>query len=298
MIRGRVASLLLIVLLASPAGAQELGDIHASYQAYAAGLQVANVEVGFGSGPWSYQVRLAYHTVGLAGFFYDGHQLNTVTGSWTDQRPAPREYSGEGIWRGMHRATLIDYHQGQPRIRTLLPPNETDREAVPTDLQTNTVDVLSALAELMHHVALTGTCDGTVHTFDGRRATEATSHTAGIDTLAATDHSIFSGNALRCDFEERILAGFITGDDEMQRSPLRGSAWLARVVPGATPLPVRLTLETRWFGDATVYLIEAGPGRLPAPQSPSPQSPSPQSLSSQLPMPQLPIPEAPTRSGN
>src|SRR5580692_5046615 len=68
MIRGRVASLLLFVLLASPARAEEAGDIHAVYEAYAAGLHVANVEVGFGFGPWSYQVRLAYHTVGLAGF--------------------------------------------------------------------------------------------------------------------------------------------------------------------------------------------------------------------------------------
>jgi len=82
MIRGRVASLLLFVLLASPARAQGAGDIHAVYQAYAAGLHVADVEVGFAFGPWSYQVRLAYHTVGLAGFFWEGHQFNTVTGKY------------------------------------------------------------------------------------------------------------------------------------------------------------------------------------------------------------------------
>jgi hypothetical protein len=225
---------------------------------------VANVEVGFGFGPWSYQVRLAYRTVGLAGFFWEGHQLNTVTGSWTDQHSTPHQYSGEGIWRGLHRSTLIDYRQGQPRIRTLVPPNEAEREPVPSDLQTNTVDTLSALAELMRHVAATGTCDGTVHTYDGRRATEAASHTAGFESLPPTDRSMFSGNALRCNFEEHVLAGFITGDDEMQRRPLNGSAWLAQVVPGAMPLPVRLTLETRWFGDATLYLTQAGPGQLPS----------------------------------
>ena len=43
-----------------------------------------------GLAPWSYQVRLAYRTVGVAGFFYDVHQLNTVTGSWTNDRSAPR----------------------------------------------------------------------------------------------------------------------------------------------------------------------------------------------------------------
>src|SRR5271166_947536 len=108
MIRGVLAPLLLAVLLAAPARAEEPGDIHAVYQAYAAGLHVANVEVGFGFGPWSYQVRLAYRTVGLAGLFFDGHQLNTVTRSWTDQHSTPHQYSGDGIWRGLHRNTLID----------------------------------------------------------------------------------------------------------------------------------------------------------------------------------------------
>jgi hypothetical protein len=136
---------------------------------------------------------------------------------------------------------------------------------VPSHLQANTVDTLSALAELMHRVAATGTCDGTVHTYDGRRATQAASHTAGLETLPPTDRSSFSGTALRCDFEEHMLAGFLDGDDETYRRPLRGSAWLAQVVPGAMPLPVRLTLETRWFGDATMYLTEAGPGQLSSP---------------------------------
>ena len=283
MIRARVASLMLVVLLASPARAQENRDIHVVYQAYAAGMHVANVEAGFGFGPWSYQVRLAYHTVGLAGFFYEGHQLNTVTGSWADDNSAPHEYTGDGTWRGQHRSTLIDYLHGQPRIRSLVPPNEIEREAVPSDLQTNTVDTLSALAELMRHVAATGTCDGTVHTYDGRRLTEATSHTVGIETLQPTNRSMFSGKALRCDFEEHVLAGFLTGDDETRGRPLRGSAWLAQVVPGATPLPVQLTLETGWFGDATMYLTQAGPGQLPL---------------AQLPLPQLPLRQAPLRSRN
>ncbi len=283
MIRDRVASLLLVVLLASPARAQEARDIHVVYQAYAAGLHVANVEADFGFGHRSYQVRLAYHTVGLAGFFYEGHQLNTVTGSWADDSSAPQEYSGDGIWRGRHRSTLIDYLHGQPQIRSLVPPNEAERAAVPSDLQTNTVDTLSALAELMRHVAATGTCDGTVHTYDGRSLTEATSHTVGIETVEPTDRSMFSGKALRCDFEERILAGFLEGDDESRGRPLRGSAWLAQVVPGAMLLPVRLTLETGWFGDATLYLTQAGPGQLPL---------------AQLPLPQLPLPRAPMPSAN
>jgi hypothetical protein len=263
MVRGLITPLVLATLLTSAARAEEAGEVHAVYHAYAAGLHVATVEAGFGFGPWSYQVRLAYHTVGLARFFFEGNQLNSVTGSWSDNRSTPYEYSGEGIWRGLHRHTLINYHQGQPEIRALVPPNESERQVVPSDLRANTMDTLSALAELMRHVAATGSCDGTVHTYDGRRATKATAHTVGSETLAPTDRSMFSGRALRCDFEEHMLAGYLLSDDETQRRPLRGSAWLAQVVPGAMPIPVRVTLDTRWFGDATTYLTEASPGRLP-----------------------------------
>jgi hypothetical protein len=41
------------------------------------------------------------------------------------------------------------------------------------------------------------------------------------------------------------------------------------------PLPVQLTLETGWFGDATMYLTQAGPGQLPLAQLPVPQAPMP-----------------------
>jgi hypothetical protein len=243
------------------------GDVHATYHTYAAGLYVANVKAGFGLGPWSYQVQIAYHTTGLVGFFYRGHQMNTVTGSWDSAQPAPREFFGDGEWRGLHRITLIDYDRGLPLIRSLVPPNETERQKVPPDLQANTVDTLSALAELMRNVASSGRCETTVHTYDGRRVTEIAARTVGTETLAATDRSTFSGRALRCDFEGRMLAGFLLGDsDEAHRRPLHGSAWLAEVVPGTVPMPVRMNFETRWFGDATMYLTKAGQGQLP-PQS-------------------------------
>jgi hypothetical protein len=99
---------------------------------------------------------------------------------------------------------------------------------------------------------------------------------------------MFSGKALRCDFVEHVQAGFLMGDDETRGRPLRGSAWLAQVVPGAMPLPVRLTLETGWFGDATLYLTQAGPGQLPLAQLPL----------AQLPLAQLPLPQAQMPRGN
>ena len=73
--------------------------------------------------------------------------------------------------------------------------------------------------------------------------------------------------ARRCAATSRSIywPGSCQRDDETQRHPLHGSAWLAQVVPGAMPLPVRLTMEIGWFGDATMYLTEAGLGQVRLP---------------------------------
>lgn len=256
---GLALALLLVPL--APAGAET--EVHASYRTYAVGLHVANVKAGFGLGPWSYQMQLAYHTTGLVGLFYQGHQINTVRGSWQEDQPAPFEFFGDGFWRGQHRTTLIDYEHGRPLVRDLEPPNEGERQPVPSDLQSNTIDTLSAMAELIRHVAATGRCETTVRTFDGRSVTEVTARTVGTETLTPTDLSLFSGQALRCDFEGRMLAGFRLGESNaLQRAPLHGSAWLASVIPGAPPVPARMVFQTRWFGEATMYLTKVGPGQL------------------------------------
>ena len=73
---------------------------------------------------------------------------------------------------------------------------------------------------------------------------------------------MFQGTALRCDFTGRQLGGFLTdGDQDWARAPHGGMAWFARVVPGAPPLPVRMTFAMRWFGDATLRLTWGGTGR-------------------------------------
>ena len=100
-----------------------------------------------------------------------------------------------------------------------------------------------------------------MRTYDGRRAVEIEAHTAGVELLETSSRSSFAGKTLRCDFSGRMLSGFKFGDDrEHDSKPMQGSAWLAPVVAGGPPLPVRMTFETRWFGDAIMYLTGISPG--------------------------------------
>jgi len=259
--------LLLGGLLCLPAArAQPAPEQHAGYDIYAVGVPVAVLNTGFALGASDYRIDLSFRTTGLVGWFYSGHQQSGVAGRWQGDRPAPRRYAGQGVWGGRARQTLIDYADGQPLVRSLVPPNDEEREPVPPALQANSVDALSAVAMLIRRVARTGRCEAEATTFDGRRAVDIAARTVGEEVLPPSTRSIFTGRALRCDFEGRLLAGFLRDGDRVElRRPRHGSAWLAQIEPGAPPIPVRVDFETRWFGPATMYLTEtrSGPGHPP-----------------------------------
>jgi hypothetical protein len=236
----------------------QVAQAQLTYDTYAAGIEVMELHAFFGLGPWNYRIDVDYHTTGLVGLLYRGRQVNAVRGLWHDDQAAPLEFSGEGVWRGQQRRTLIGYDHGLPQIRDLQPPQDSEREPVPAELQLHTMDTLSALAQLMRRVEHAHTCDTEVRTYDGRRVLDVVARTGGQERLDPAKGSSFSGPALRCDFEGRELAGFLLGqDDPEHRRPLHGTAWLAPLLPNAPPLPVRIAFQTRWFGLATMYLTGA-----------------------------------------
>jgi Protein of unknown function (DUF3108) len=248
-----------LTLSGSGAALAQVAQVRLAYDTYAAGVEVMEMHAFLGLGPWNYRIDVDYHTTGLVGLFYQGRQINTVRGMWQDERAMPLEFFGEGTWGGHERRTLIAYDHGLPQIRELQPPQESERETVPVELQLRTMDTLSALAQLMRHVQRDGTCETGVRTYDGRRVLDVAAKTGGTERLDPTGRSTFSGQALRCDFEGRELAGFLLGDNDPEhRRPLRGSAWLAPAMAGAPPLPVRIAFQTRWFGWATMYLTSLG----------------------------------------
>ena len=245
----------LLLLTPAPAAAQETPQIRATYEMYAAGLHVAEVSAAFNLGQHRYAIQLSYHTTGLVSWFRQGHQANSVAGTWDGRQPQPRQFRGDGVWRGDPNATLIDYVRGQPVIERLLSPPGDKREPIPPGLEANSIDSLSALALLIRQVQDTGRCDASARTFDGRRVSSISARTVGAETLGRSDLAIFSGTALRCDFVGRMVAGFLYRDSTpADRRPLRGSAWLASLVPNGPPIPVRMDFETRWFGEAHMYL--------------------------------------------
>lgn len=237
------------------AGAARAATFDVHYVAYAAGFRVLDITGSISLDARGYKVDLDFRTVGLFGLLVDGSSHTTARGVWQGAATVPALYDSRGRWDGQVRQTTIDYQDGQPVIRALLPANDREREPVAAALQANTLDSLSAMAALLRVVQTTGSCDGAARIFDGRRLSQIWVRTGGPEVLPASARSMFQGPTLRCDFEGRLLAGFKYGDDRARAArPQRGSAWLASMSVGGPMLPVRIRFSTRFFGDATMYL--------------------------------------------
>ncbi len=249
--------LVLALILLTPAVSTASGgdSVLLQYEAYARGFLVMRVEAALRLTPSGYGVSVAYHTVRLASLFYSGHETDSVSGIWGRAGPQPRQYLAVGTWRGNHRETEVVYHGTMPVLVAAVPPIASERQPVPAYLLPGTIDTLSAMMQLLRRVEATGVCNTALRTYDGRRLTSIVATTAGMATLGKTSRSVFAGPALRCDFTGQMLAGFLLSHpaDEAAR-PYRGAAWLARIVPGEPPLPVRLSFQTKWVGEVTMNL--------------------------------------------
>lgn len=223
--------------------------------AYAGDVPVANIRADFDVESTAYRVHMSYQTAGAVNLFFRASQDTNVEGRFTPEgRPVPTRFFSSGVLRGAQRVTQIDYRANQPNLRQLIPPNEEEREAVSGAQQLNTIDALSAMADLIRRVNTTGQCDGRVTLFDGRRLAELEAHTAGHEKMEQTSRSSFMESTLRCDFTGRQLAGFRHDATAKDHDMQHGSAWFASPSPGGALIPVRITFRTKWFGDATMYL--------------------------------------------
>ncbi len=257
-------SLILLCALGAPAArAADTGSLDMQFDGYAHGLIVLKVGANLTLTPTGYAGRLTLRTAGMINWLSHMDSDSTVVGHFRGDAVAPEHYDSSGTVHGKFKAMHIAYRAGLPVIEAQDPPSDPTRTAVPAADTAGTTDTLSAMALLIRRVGAGGKCDGSVRLFDGRRLSTLIATTAGEAALPPSPKTQFNGRALRCDFVGTRIAGFVKSDDAAQQQrPRHGTAWLASVVPGAPPVPVRVTFDNHALGSVTLYLtqVTGGPG--------------------------------------
>jgi hypothetical protein len=256
----RAAPLILLVCLSVQLAGTAAHAARLNYTLYVLGLPVADAELGVDLSASTYRMTFRFHTTGLVDVVAGDRQDEHTSGRFEGGRPAVLEYGANGHLHGNDRVVGLTWRDGTPIVTTIIPPNEGEREDVPVALRAHTMDPLSAIVLLLHEAAQIGRCEDSARAYDGRRLQVFVSKTAGEEVVPPSSRSSFSGRALRCDFTDQTLAGFRLGsgrDDDLRTH--KGTIWLGQILPGGPPLPVRAAVETRWMGDAMIYLTSASP---------------------------------------
>jgi hypothetical protein len=252
--------LCLVLCLALFSAASTAAAAELNYSLYVLGLPLGVATIKLDLATPAYRAELRFHTTGIADVFVGDRVEEHTSGRFESDRPSPAEYLSTGRRNAIDRIVGMTWRDGTPVITTLTPPNNTEREDVPVALLAHAVNPLDAIVLLLRQVARTGRCEASSRAYDGRRLQLLEARTSGEEDIPPSGRSSFSGRALRCDFTDKTLAGFRLGsgrEDDLREH--HGSVWLAPVAPAGQKLPVRASLETRWFGDATIYLTSASP---------------------------------------
>lgn len=179
----------------------------------------------------------------------------------------PLRHRQSSVFREKPRSVALDYAADGALTATVLPPpQEDDRAPVPPDLQRGALDPLSAGLLALLAVGDGNACARTVLVFDGRRRYDLRFDPGGMRPLAASRYSIFSGVAQECRLSVIPIAGqaksssaltaFWRRDDDPSPRPAGPPTdlWLAPLLPGAPPLPVRMESDSA-FGAVVIHLI-------------------------------------------
>ena len=238
------------------AGASDASILHYTARLHGVALLAATVCLRLDA--TRYAASLSARTLGLAEFLVHGRSEGHVDGTVDVAGLKPRAYAEHGRLSGEKHEIAIDYLAGSPVLRVSTPPQEAYRLPIPVSALPGSLDGLSTVALQSLAATRTGACLPESRVFDGRQVRRLTMRPAGTDRLARSARSIFSGQALRCETDSVMLAGFLKSDSvKSQSRPRHGQLWLAPAVPGGPMMPVRITFDAELLGDVIVDLDAA-----------------------------------------
>lgn len=252
-----VALLLLVALPVTAARAQPAPVVvDLTYAGYKSGFHVLTAHSELLIAPTGYRISLNGNTSGMIGFFYHADWQSWADGTWTNDSVRPQHFDNDGVFGGHPRRIDLQYRNGNPVIRTLDPRDDGEHLPVPPDMTQHSIDSLSITALVVRQVAMMGRCDGQVTVFDGRSVENIALRPGGAEYLPATSRSSWAGPTLRCNLYAHMTAGFFRDGSPGERNYV-DSIWLASVLPGVPPLPVRTVAHTHHLGELTLYLTDA-----------------------------------------
>lgn len=213
--------------------------VESRFEVFVSGLHGADAIVVNASDGHQFFTSVDVEIVGLPRLFTDLRwRINALSEVQGDQ-VIPAGYVYQRHRRDQWRTTVTDFTTNPPMQR--FDPHRDYRpdQLIPPDRLANAVDPLAAVLQAALQLTNTGSCNTGADVVEGRKLYRATVTDRGTDPMPGGRRSIYTGPAQRCDFTLVPEAGGFDAE-EFEEDRASGTVWLADLVDGMPPFPVRM----------------------------------------------------------
>ncbi|HEU0118726.1 MAG TPA: DUF3108 domain-containing protein [Alphaproteobacteria bacterium] len=251
----RFILLSLMLFAAAPAMAADVPGripnvppIVATYDIYVGGIHLVTADILFQEEKGKYHSRVNAQTYG---FWHRALPWETVLdsrGKIVKDKFVPLEFYSRDVWKGKPKVTKLHFKKDDVVPEFDPPSHDENREIVTQDQRHGSLDPVTALLQMLAHVAVNHDCNVTVPVFDGKRRFDVTGADDGDEEINEADYGIFKGDARTCDAGFKMISGewndrkpakfWQKSDTEAGREPFH--IWLGSVSPELPEMAVRM----------------------------------------------------------
>jgi len=226
-----------------------LPPIYTTYDVYVGGIHLVAAQVWFEEQGSVYHAVVKAGTYGIWNKFFPWNTILDAHGRIVGDRLNPQEFYTRDEWGQKPKITKLHFDGIGNVTPEFDPPNhDENREVVTRDQRVHSLDPVTALLQMVAHVAIEHTCTILVPIFDGKRRFDITGRDEGYDMIQGDDYGVYTGKARLCGTDFKMISGewkdreharfWQKTETESGREPFH--IWMASPANGLPEIPVRL----------------------------------------------------------
>jgi hypothetical protein len=224
--------------------------IFAAYDVYVGGIHLVAAQIWFEEQGNVYHTVVKANTTGFIGRFFPWNTILDAHGIIHGETLAPQEFFTRDDWAHKPKITKLHFNGKGDVAAEFDPPrqDEEKREIVTPEQRLNSLDPVTALLQMLAHVAVEKSCAIPVPVFDGTRRFDIIGRDGGMDEVNGDDYGVYSGKARLCHVDFKMISGAWKDREHArfwQKSPTEAGRepfhiWLASPAHDLPEIPVRL----------------------------------------------------------
>lgn len=237
------------VIEVAPSRIPALPPLFTTYDVYVGGFHLVAAQVWFQEQNNAYHAIVRAGTYGFWGRLFPWNTILEAHGLIKGDMLQPQEFYTRDEWGHKPKITKLHFNGKGDVIPEFDPPNhDENREIVTPEQRLHSLDPITALLQMLVHVAVDKSCATPVPIFDGKRRFDITGRDDGYDTTEGDEYGVYSGKARLCAADFKMISGdwkdreharfWQKTETEPGREPFH--IWLASPAPDLPEMPVRL----------------------------------------------------------